>query len=75
MDIAKDEVMVIIASVEAEVMVMAILEVNEALDLGVAVVLTEAMVKIEVNEIDTVKDKVMEMIDEVAITSLSNTYC
>ena len=73
MDIAKDEVMVIIASVEAEV--MAILEVNEALDLGVAVVLTEAMVEIEVNEIDTAKDKVMEMIDEVAITSLSNTYC
>ena len=68
MDIAKDEVMVIIASVEAEV--MAILEVNEALDLGVAVVLTEAMVKIEVNEIDTAKDKVMKMIDEVAITSL-----
>jgi hypothetical protein len=69
MDIAKDEVMVIIASVEAEV--MAILEVNEALDLGVAVVLTKAMVEIEVNEIDTAKDKVMEMIDEVAITSLS----
>ena len=69
MDIAKDEVMVIIASVEAEV--MAIREVNEALDLGVAVVLTEAMVEIEVNEIDTAKDKVMEMIDEVAITSLS----
>jgi hypothetical protein len=37
----------------------------------VAVVLTEAMVEIEVNEIDTAKDKVMEMIDEVAITSLS----
>ena len=70
MDIAKDEVMVIIASVEAEVMVMAILEVNEALDLGVAVVLTKAMVEIEVNEIDTAKDKVMEMVDEVAITSL-----
>ncbi len=69
MDIAKDEVMVIIASVETEV--MAILEVNEALDLGVAVVLTEAMVEIEVNEIDTAKDKVIEMIDEVAITSLS----
>jgi hypothetical protein len=69
MDIAKDEVMVIIASVEAEV--MAIREVNEALDLGVAVVLTEAMVEIEVNEIDTAKDKVMEMIDKVAITSLS----
>jgi hypothetical protein len=64
--------MVIIASVEAEV--MAILEVNEALDLGVTVVLTEAMVEIEVNEIDTAKDKVM-MIDEVAITNLSNTYC
>ena len=73
MDIAKDEVMVIIASVEAEV--MAIAEVNGALDLGVAVVLTEAMVEIEVNKIDTAKDKVMEMIDEVAITSLSNTYC
>ena len=69
MDIAKDEVMVTIASVEAEV--MAILEVNGALDLGVAVVLTEAMVKIEVNEIDTAKNKVIEMIDEVAITSLS----
>ena len=69
MDIAKDEVMVIIASVEAEV--MEILEVNEALDLGVAVVLTEAMVEIGVNEIDTAKDKVIEMIDEVTITSLS----
>jgi hypothetical protein len=72
MDIAKDEVMVIIASVEVEV--MAILEVNEALGIGVTVVLTEAMVEIEVNEIDTAKDKVM-MIDEVAITNLSNTYC
>jgi hypothetical protein len=41
----------------------------------VAVVLTEAMVEIEVNEIDMAKDKVMEMVDEVAITSLSNTYC
>jgi hypothetical protein len=67
MDIAKDEVMVIIASVEAEV--MAIAEVNGALDLGVAVVLTEAMVEIGVNEIDMAKDKVMEMVDEVAITS------
>jgi hypothetical protein len=73
MDIAKDEVMVIIASVEAEV--MAIAEVNGALDLGVAVVLTEAMVEIGVNEIDMAKDKVMEIVDEVAITSLSNTYC
>jgi hypothetical protein len=73
MDIAKDEVMVIIASVEAEV--MAIAEVNGALDLGVAVVLTEAMAEIGVNEIDMAKDKVMEMVDEVAITSLSNTYC
>jgi hypothetical protein len=72
-DIAKDEVMVIIASVEAEV--MAIAEVNGALDLGVAVVLTEAMAEIGVNEIDMAKDKVMEMVDEVAITSLSNTYC
>jgi hypothetical protein len=65
--------MVIIASVEAEV--MAIAEVNGALDLGVAVVLTEAMAEIGVNEIDMAKDKVMEMVDEVAITSLSNTYC
>jgi hypothetical protein len=73
MDIAKDEVMVIIASVEAEV--MAIAEVNGALDLGVAVVLTEAMVEIGVNEIDMAKDKVMEIVDEVAITSLSNTCC
>ena len=73
MEIAKDEVMVIIASVEAEV--MAIAEVNGASDLGVAVVLTEAMVEIEVNEIDMAKDKVMEMVDEVAITSLSNTHC
>jgi hypothetical protein len=73
MDIAEDEVMVIIASVEAEV--MAIAEVNGALDLGVAVVLTEAMAEIGVNEIDMAKDKVMEMVDEVAITSLSNTYC
>jgi hypothetical protein len=73
MDIAKDEIMVIIASVEAEV--MAIAEVNGALDLGVAVVLTEAMAEIGVNEIDMAKDKVMEMVDEVAITSLSNTYC
>jgi hypothetical protein len=73
MDIAKDEIMVIIASVEAEV--MAIAEVNGALDLGVAVVLTEAMMEIGVNEIDMAKDKVMEMVDEVAITSLSNTYC
>ena len=73
MDIAKDEVMVIIASVEAEV--MAIAEVNGALDLGVAVVLTEVMVEIGVNEIDMAKDKVMEIVDEVAITSLSNTYC
>jgi hypothetical protein len=73
MDIAKDEVMVIIASVEAEV--MAIAEVNGALALGVAVVLTEAMVEIGVNEIDMAKDKVMEIVDEVAITSLSNTYC
>jgi hypothetical protein len=73
MDIAKDEVMVIIAPVEPEV--MAIAEVNGALDLGVAVVLMVAMVEIEVNEIDMAKDKVMEMVDEVAITSLSNTYC
>jgi len=72
-DIAKDEVMVIIASMKAEV--MAIAEVNGASDLGVAVVLTEAMVEIEVNEIDMAKDKVMEMVDEVAITSLSNTHC
>jgi hypothetical protein len=73
MDIAKDEVMVIIAPVELEV--MAIAEVNGALDLGVAVVLMVAMVEIEVNEIDMAKDKVMAMVDEVAITSLSNTYC
>jgi hypothetical protein len=73
MDIAKDEVMVIIAPVEPEV--MAIAEVNGALDLGVAVVLMVAMVEIEVNEIDMAKDKVMAMVDEVAITSLSNTYC
>jgi hypothetical protein len=73
MDIAKDEVMLIIAPVEPEV--MAIAEVNGALDLGVAVVLMVAMVEIEVNEIDMAKDKVMAMVDEVAITSLSNTYC
>jgi hypothetical protein len=40
----------------------------------VTVELTEAMVEIEVNKIDMVKDTVMEMQDEVAITSLSNIY-
>jgi hypothetical protein len=71
MDIGKDEVMVITtALVEAEAMEIA--EVGGALGIGVSVELTEAMVEIEVNGIDMVKDKIMETEDEVAITNLSN---
>ena len=71
MDIGKDEVILItIALVEAEA--MAIAEVGGALGIGVSVELTEAMVEIEVNGIDMVKDKIMETEDEVAITNLSN---
>ena len=73
MDIGKDEAMVItILPVEAEA--MAIAEAGGALDIDVSVEHTEAMVEIEVNEIDMAKDKVMGTEDEVAITNLLNIY-
>jgi hypothetical protein len=71
MDIDKEIMVITIALVEVEA--TAIAEVDGALGIGVAAVLTAAIVEIEVNEIDIVKDKLMKTADEVAVTSLSNS--